>query len=702
MLLVAVITFLSLGNVFARLRQRYSSDVLPSFRRLLKCRSKVVSTRLEIRFLRQCIDEGVAPRWLTGRVKRAKVKYSRKMETAFLKDELSYQKDHLQRLLAERAGHWNTVMKTVSEMDMIRLSAFMSRKDSRQHDALVSKHNDHLNRLKKERYGSLEGQFTNIFNLAGHHLSTVEKEVLSRGLDFGIPRKNVPREEVLAEFEDFHQQLRRLEPVSTEAAASCRHKLAGIAETFQDTKDNRAGFSLEKEHFKTIRELRNNPDLVITRPDKGKGVVILSRSDYNDKMLSILCDESKFKRLGPVSTDDKTSSVETSLQNFLWRLSKNGEIADDVYREIRPTGSTRPRIYGVPKVHKAGAPLRPILSMTGSPQHATAQWLANLLKPVSARFSKFVVKDSFDFSATMNKMNAPQSTHMCSFDIKSLFTNVLFEETLEICVNQLYHTDLDPPSLSESSFRKLMRKVTTGVQFSFNDIMYQQIDGVAMGSPLGPVLANIFVGYYEERLDIHSNKDLLSYYRYVDDTFSMCISRLASSSLLEQLNNLHPALQFTCEHEEDGALPFLDVLVTKHLTAGNLLAFSTGVYRKPTFTGQYTRWDSFCSRKQKINLIRCLTHRAQKICSPCNLNDELQFLRTLFQKNGYPLGIVDKTISQTLRPREVVEGPRRCPVYLTLPWKGDGVSETFEKRIRHLVSPVYRQCDVRHLFHKTT
>ena len=75
------------------------------------------------------------------------------------------------------------------------------------------------------------------------------RNVLSGSLDFGIPRKNVPREEVLAEFEVFHQQLRRLEPVSTEAAASSRHKLAGIAATFQDTKDNQAGFSLEKEHF---------------------------------------------------------------------------------------------------------------------------------------------------------------------------------------------------------------------------------------------------------------------------------------------------------------------------------------------------------------------------------------------------------------------------------------------------------------------
>ena len=94
----------------------------------------------------------------------------------------------------------------------------------------------------------------------------------------------------------------------------------------------------------------------------------------------------------------------------------------------------------------------------------------------------------------------PINAHIGWFDIKSLFTNVPLEETIEICVDQLYHSDIDitPLTLKEESFKKILRKVTTGVEFSFDGVMYRQTDGVAMGSPLGPVLANIFVGFHEE------------------------------------------------------------------------------------------------------------------------------------------------------------------------------------------------------------
>ena len=72
--------------------------------------------------------------------------------------------------------------------------------------------------------------------------------------------------------------------------------------------------------------------------------------------------------------------------------------------------------------------------------------------------------------------------------------------------------------LKKDNFIKIMNFATNGVEFSFNNIMYRQIDGVAMGSPLGPSLANIFVGFYERRL-FQMVKLPNIYLRYVDDTF---------------------------------------------------------------------------------------------------------------------------------------------------------------------------------------
>ena len=168
--------------------------------------------------------------------------------------------------------------------------------------------------------------------------------------------------------------------------------------------------------------------------------------------------------------------------------------------------------------------------------------------------------------------------HMCSYDIVSLFTNMPLEETIGICTKALYHSDEPLPPLKEKSFKKLIHKVTTGVEFSFNETMYQQIDGVAIGSPLGPVLANPFVGYQEQRLKITSDADLLLYRRYVDDTFSYHTTHAHSEEMLTQLNALHPALRFTREHEVDNKLPFLDVMSERKYDLGRVW-FSTSVFR---------------------------------------------------------------------------------------------------------------------------
>ena len=94
------------------------------------------------------------------------------------------------------------------------------------------------------------------------------------------------------------------------------------------------------------------------------------------------------------------------------------------------------------------------------------------------------------------KVNSNDSI-LCSFDICSLFTNVPLAETIEICTKTLYDGHLPTPVIPKYVFIELMKTATTSVEFSFNKIMYRQINGVGMGSPLGPALENIFVGYYE-------------------------------------------------------------------------------------------------------------------------------------------------------------------------------------------------------------
>ena len=122
-------------------------------------------------------------------------------------------------------------------------------------------------------------------------------------------------------------------------------------------------------------------------------------------------------------------------------------------------------------------------------------------------------------------------------------------------------------------------------------------------------------------------------------------------------------------------LPSLDVLVERQNSD-----FVTSVYRKPTFTGQYLRWNSFSPTKQKTNLISTLVHRAFMICSKSKLEPELNKIRSILTNNGYPEDVITSTSQSKLKQlnAKLIHSADKCPVYLHVPWLGN-VSTRFEK-----------------------
>ena len=163
---------------------------------------------------------------------------------------------------------------------------------------------------------------------------------------------------------------------------------------------------------------------------------------------------------------------------------------------------------------------------------------------------------------------------MCSFDDSYLFTNVSLDEIIKICLEVLYDKSDSQPIFPKDVFVELMKNATSSVEFSFNNTVYKQTDGVAMRSPLGPALVDIFFGYYEEKPPI--------YFKYVDDTFAIFDHEVEVDKLLSKLNCLHPSLKFTFEKEEDKCLPFLEVYVQR-----TDICFKTCVYPNPLSLAQY-------------------------------------------------------------------------------------------------------------------
>ena len=639
------------------------------------------------------MNNSVVPRDIYEKVKKLRSRFASSVSRAFIKNEILEEEVRLEKHRKSFRHLWRQVGSFLSLTDWIRFNKLLGENGCRLRSKLRAEHSRKLDWLKKKRFGSEELNMAAVFNLSQLELSRLQQELLSRGPRFGIPPTYVAKEEIFSEFELYFGRLRPLvpdreSPGGKDKEDKLKAKLTSLAHEYAEVEQDRLKFPLGKEHLAALHELRANKYIVITRPDKGTGTVVMDRDDYIAKMMTILEDRSKFQCLGSCDDNDKTGLHERALQAFLLRQCKEGEISREIYDRIRPSGSVRPRIYGLPKVHKPEPiPLRPILSMTGSAQHEMARWLAEVLQPVLPRYSSNCVKDSFSFCEDLKEYGpVDHDTFLCSFDVVSLFTNVPIEETIQICLDTLYRSNIKPPMISECLLKKLLIKCTRDVELSFNGNMFRQIDGVAMGSPFGPVLANIFLGFCESRIPDDMWPYL--YRRFVDDTFSVMGCRSEALRFLECLNSLHPALRFTMEGEEDRKLPFMDVLVMREGRS-----FTTTVYRKPTFTGLYTRWDSYSPTNQKIALIRSLTHRAKRICSLKYLSDETVKLKLIFEKNGYPTSIVERVIQQTLQAESdnSVLAEKLEKVYIRLPWLG-ATSTVLGRRVCRITNETVPRC----------
>ena len=131
-----------------------------------------------------------------------------------------------------------------------------------------------------------------------------------------------------------------------------------------------------------------------------------------------------------------------------------------------------------------------------------------------------------------------------------------------------------------------------------------------MGNPLSPIVANIYMEYFEEMALQRAVVRPKKWLRYVDDTFVIWNGKMDELSVFHQhLNSLRPSIQFTMEEESDVQLPFLNVLVKK-----DDCRLITSIYRKRTYTDRYIHYTSDHHPRIKHGVIQCLMKRTQKIC----------------------------------------------------------------------------------------
>ena len=225
---------------------------------------------------------------------------------------------------------------------------------------------------------------------------------------------------------------------------------------------------------------------------------------------------------------------------------------------------------------------------------------------------------------------------MVSFDVKSLFTNVPLDRTISIILKRIYDDNERRISISRNKMKELLLLCTKKDHYTFNGKIYMQVDGVAMGSPLGPVLVDIFMIELEKAILPELTECIKYWKRYVDDTLSF-VKLGTISYIITKLNSFDNNIQFTFKEEDKGTLPFLDVLIRRK--SNSIL---TTVFRKHTNNDIYLNWNAFAPDTWKRGTLKTLVERAYIVCSTNELLlMELKYLEKVFHETkNYPNHVI--------------------------------------------------------------
>lgn len=511
-------------------------------------------------------------------------------------------------------------------------------------------------------------------NLTNLQIPSNVIDVLAKGPKFSLPidSSNLPLHRLLADYEDI------LNVIPNEERDNIRSTLAFHTSKFLAT--SKRGKNTQDQRD-TNNFLKQNRDVVVTISDKSNVTVCMYKHDYHSKIIELLNDASTYKKL----TSDPTYSYERKTLKFIKDLKDKYFINETTYKTLCKRNSATPRIYGIPKIHKEGVPLRPIISNIDGHTKHLAKFLADILKLAFHDYNEFRVKDSFSFAERMKDMMIPEDYSLVSFDVVSLFTNIPLNFIITIIEENWFL--IDPHTkIPKKEFINLLNWVFSSVYFKYCDDFYLQIHGTPMGSSLSPIVADVVMNTVLKNI-----RDQVPYvfgfmYQYVDD-LACALPTVEIENTLNLFNNICDKLAFTYEVEQNGTLPFLDTVMVR---SGNLVKLRW--YRKPSNSNRLLNFNSNCPTKYKTNLVLAMKNRISKISHRDFLNQDLKILYDILIKNSFPVHFTKRLLFSTANTKKVIPSvthditatlePVELPTYRSLiyvPGLTDRVKKLFTK-----------------------
>ena len=264
-----------------------------------------------------------------------------------------------------------------------------------------------------------------------------------------------------------------------------------IASTIQSASLHDSNLTKDEQH--ALKRLRNDKDAVIRLPaDKGRVTVVMDKTDYHDKMNALVNNKQTYEEL----KRHPTPVLQRKLNSTLLTLKKTNTIDTQRHYRLRSSVPLPPKLYGLPKLHKPGFPMRPIVSFCGSPTYQLSKYLTTILQPLTDK-SRRKLQSTEDFINATKTVQIPDDYKLVSFDVKSLFTSIPLQLALQ-CTETAILQSTDPLPLPTEDIMDLLNLCLTSTYFQYNGKHYKQLHGTAMGSPVSVVVAEIVMQNIEE------------------------------------------------------------------------------------------------------------------------------------------------------------------------------------------------------------
>ena len=362
------------------LRRRYGHPALHGFRRVEHAAKKLAKKECDLQFLQCCKIYEVIPKFLKFKLYRKSLhnsEYYKKWQKKLLDLEIRTKEKEVVHARSN-VNRSKAFLKTlVSRLDLICLTKFINDKTEVYKKNVRKLHDRKLHKIGgKQSLSSCDPEKV-VFNYSSVRLSYREKFLLSFGLDFGLPVHKLSFCKFFLNFETMLQRLKQFK-------VSQLHNFGDVVQCIQNiARYHFHGFKpykvfspiISREDIGLLKSLGKKKDLVICKPDKGRGVVLLDRADYTSKMNEILQDTSKFTKLIYSDIHKLARKIEDKVSRFINNLASLNVIDPIQSRSLKPSGSSPAILYGLPKIHKASIPLRPIMAAYNTATYKLSKFL---------------------------------------------------------------------------------------------------------------------------------------------------------------------------------------------------------------------------------------------------------------------------------------------------------------------------------------